>query len=65
MCGIFMKQIMGVEPTPSAWEADVLPIYYICTLFLTKVIIAHSGTFAKCFFLNFEILYEHFFGVHY
>lgn len=21
---------MGVEPTPSAWEADVLPIYYIC-----------------------------------
>ena len=23
---------MGVEPTPSAWEADVLPIYYICVL---------------------------------
>lgn len=23
---------MGVEPTPSAWEADVLPIYYICMI---------------------------------
>lgn len=23
---------MGVEPTPSAWEADVLPIYYICLI---------------------------------
>lgn len=25
---------MGVEPTPSAWEADVLPIYYICMILL-------------------------------
>ena len=32
--GYKKEQIMGVEPTPSAWEADVLPIYYICTILL-------------------------------
>lgn len=31
--GYKKEQIMGVEPTPSAWEADVLPIYYICLTF--------------------------------
>ena len=28
---------MGVEPTPSAWEADVLPIYYICVITLFSI----------------------------
>ncbi len=25
-----MKQITGIEPASSAWEADVLPMNYIC-----------------------------------
>ena len=25
------KQIRGIEPPSSAWEADVLPMNYICT----------------------------------
>ena len=25
-----LEQVMGVEPTSSAWEADVLPMNYIC-----------------------------------
>lgn len=25
------EQITGVEPASLAWEANVLPIYYICT----------------------------------
>ena len=25
------KQITGIEPASSAWEADVLPMNYICT----------------------------------
>ena len=53
---------MGVEPTPSAWEADVLPIYYICknvisrkhgTFHLTKVIIAQSPGLWQLFFYVF------------
>ena len=26
----FLEQMMGIEPTTSAWEADVLPLNYIC-----------------------------------
>lgn len=26
-----MKQITGIEPASSAWEADVLPMNYICS----------------------------------
>lgn len=25
-----MEQIAGIEPVPSAWEAEVLPLNYIC-----------------------------------
>ena len=25
-----LEQVMGVEPTSSAWEADVLPMNYTC-----------------------------------
>ena len=28
----FSEQMTGVEPASSAWEADVLPIYYICLI---------------------------------
>ena len=27
-----MEQIAGIEPAQSAWEADVLPLNYRCTL---------------------------------
>ena len=26
-----MEQVMGIEPTLSAWEADALPLSYTCT----------------------------------
>ena len=26
----FVEQVMGIEPTYSAWEADVLPMNYTC-----------------------------------
>ena len=26
----FLEQAMGIEPTTSAWEADVLPLNYAC-----------------------------------
>ena len=29
---IFMEQVKGIEPSCSAWEADVLPLNYTCTL---------------------------------
>ena len=49
-----IKQIMGVEPTPSAWEADVLPIYYI----RIGIIIAQSKIFYKMFFLFFHLIFR-------
>ena len=27
---LFQKQMTGIEPASSAWEADVLPMNYIC-----------------------------------
>ena len=55
--GGFKKQITGIEPASSAWEADVLPMNYICTdngnetrYLKNKGIIAHSCSFVKHFF---------------
>ena len=28
----FMERVMGIEPTQSAWEADVLPLNYTRTI---------------------------------
>ncbi|CDI02094.1 hypothetical protein BN873_240042 [Candidatus Competibacter denitrificans Run_A_D11] len=25
---VFLERVMGIEPTPSAWEAEVLPLNY-------------------------------------
>lgn len=58
---IIQKQMMGVEPTTSAWKANVLPLNYICKrgfylsqtghCHLTLVIKQHRGL--MCFpFLN-------------
>ena len=27
---VFFKQATGIEPASSAWEADILPMYYAC-----------------------------------
>ena len=27
---LFLEQVMGIEPTNSAWEADVMPLNYTC-----------------------------------
>ena len=27
---MFLEQVMGIEPTNSAWEADVMPLNYTC-----------------------------------
>ena len=37
------KQMTGIEPASSAWEADVLPMNYICM----SITIAHSLRFEK------------------
>ena len=29
-----VEQAMGIEPTTSAWEADVLPLNYACVLYI-------------------------------
>ena len=28
-----MEQVKGIEPSSSAWQADVLPLNYTCTFF--------------------------------
>ena len=30
----FLEQMTGIEPAYSAWEADTLPLSYICTAFI-------------------------------
>lgn len=44
---------MGVEPTLSAWEAEVLPINYIRMYLPSFSNIAHKGQNFNRFFLSF------------
>ncbi len=46
---------MGIEPTSSAWKAEVLPLNYTC-ISLDKKIIRHIFKFVKCFFYIFYFL---------
>ena len=38
----YLERVMGIEPTPSAWEAEVLPLNYtrealiLCDLFIVR-----------------------------
>ena len=41
--GILLEQMTGIEPAYSAWEADVLPLNYICV----TNIIRHFSRFVK------------------
>ena len=37
-----MEQVMGIEPTRSAWEAEVLPLNYTCKGLSTGLSIHYS-----------------------
>ena len=30
--GVLIEQTTGIEPASSAWEADILPMYYVCKI---------------------------------
>ena len=40
-----MEQVKGIEPSCSAWEADILPLNYTC-MFQSFYTIPHPG--AEC-----------------
>lgn len=42
MSGQKKKQITGIGPASSAWEADVLPMNYICLMVLIQEILYHK-----------------------
>ena len=48
-----MEQVVGIEPTSSAWKAEVLPLNYTCISHSQFVIINYFllivNTFLKCF----------------
>lgn len=53
-----MERIMGVEPTTSAWEANVLPINYIRIMVLyhfTKLLSSTFLIFQKNFKVNYVL----------
>ena len=53
-----MEQMTGIEPAYSAWEADILPLNYICTV----NIITQSDFFVNYMYLRFYSLYYCFFN---
>ena len=49
-----MEQVVGIEPTSSAWKAEVLPLNYTCEVFLLTIIDYKCFyVFCQYFFLNF------------
>ncbi len=53
-----MEQVKGIEPSSSAWEADVLPLYHAretdgTILYLLFANVQHKshGLFFRCFFI--------------
>ena len=54
-----VEQMMGIEPTRSAWKAEVLPLNYICIVYCspaTKIIISYSKAVVNIFFIFFCII---------
>ena len=41
------KQITGIEPASSAWEADILPMYYICMQVHYRALCRKMQAFSK------------------
>ena len=42
-----MEQVKGIEPSCSAWEADILPLNYTCVFTRFLLSIAHSFPYCK------------------
>ena len=42
-----MEQVMGIEPTRSAWEAEVLPLNYTCKGLSTGLFIPILSKYSK------------------
>ena len=65
---LFVKRVMGIEPTQSAWKAEVLPLNYtrmILIIHVTKFIfldyinyITLNSTTCQLFFLNLYIFFS-------
>ena len=55
---IFLERVMGIEPTCSAWKADILPLNYtrIFQSILSRMLIYYITPFPYCqeFFENFS-----------
>ena len=44
---LFWKRVMGIEPTCSAWKADILPLNYTRTTQATLFILTNLPQFVK------------------
>ena len=42
-----VEQVKGIEPSCSAWEADILPLNYTCTLPKNAYTIPHLAPICK------------------
>ena len=47
-----MEQVKGIEPSCSAWEADILPLNYTCTLPKNDYTISHIAPICKGEFIR-------------
>ncbi len=47
-----MEQVKGIEPSCSAWEADILPLNYTCMYFYFFTLYHSSGYFASINFVE-------------
>ena len=50
VCFILLEQVVGIEPTSSAWKAEVLPLNYTCIRCLQFVIINYFFLVVNSFF---------------
>ena len=50
-CPLLLERMMGIEPTRSAWKAEVLPLNYIRIFSLTQVLLYHIKIFLSMIFL--------------
>lgn len=54
---IILEQMTGIEPAFSAWEADALPLSYICVLFRNTFIISDFPLLVKPCFERFSLFF--------
>ena len=51
-----MERVMGIEPTCSAWKADILPLNYTCISIVFQISFLIL-TYTFCFVNNFYYKY--------